>query len=68
MNYVMVFRVVKLKINHINMIHLIILLFLNISNKLCVSNIEYNMGFFSDICKKITEEASIEEISNIIIE
>jgi predicted GTPase len=41
---------------------------LNISNKLCVSNIEYNMGFFSDICKKITEEASIEEISNIIIE
>ena len=41
---------------------------LNISNKLCVSNIEYNMGFYPDICNKITDEASIGEISNIIIE
>ena len=41
---------------------------LNISNKLSISNIEYNIGFYPDICNKITDEASIEEISNIIIE
>jgi predicted GTPase len=41
---------------------------LNISNKLCISNIEYNMRFLPHISKKISEESSIEEISNIIIE
>jgi len=41
---------------------------LNISNELCISNIQYNMRFFHDICKKITDDASIDEISNIIIE